>query len=326
MEKINQLIEIVYDPRKRRLRARCIQDGRWCRFPNKLRIENKVFKAAKMKKGRGDSWIASGPSEFNLSEKNSEIEDLLGLKNKAILKKFYDVIISNKSKPNPKINTEMLNIIFTLKNIFPEINEQLIEPLIKKYSHNAFIQEDLIVDVRNMLMNYNEKRVVSLFSNYEEDDFLEDTTIMYKQLFENDILIDDILPKKPKNIRELHTLFTRECRKIKQPKSLLNQNLEYLLNKKVDDFRIFIPETTFDLIDIGNSLSICVGNGYYAKKVLSKKCNIISLKDLKGNFKFCIEYDNHSIIQARGWANQSMDKTLQAKLYKIIREKPQKAA
>ena len=325
MEKINQLIEIVHDPRKRKLRARCIQDGRWCRFPNKLRIENKIFKAAKMKKGRGDSWIASGPTEFNLLEKNEEIEQLLGIKNKAILKKFYDVLVTSKGK-NPKVNTEMLNIIFTIKNIFPNINEQILEPLIKKYSHSAFINEDLLVDVKNMLMNYNEKRVISIFSNYEEDDFLEDTTIMYKQLFENDILIDEILPKKPKNIRELHTLFTRECRKIKQPKSLLNQNLDFLKNQKIDDYKIFIPETTFDLIDIGNSLSICVGNGYYAKKVLKKQCNIIALKNNKNEFKYCIEYDNNSIIQARGWANRSMDKTMQNKLYKIIKEKPKKVA
>lgn len=321
MEKINQLIEIVHDPAKRKLRARCIQDGRWVRFPNKLRVENKVFKAGKMKQIRGSHWSASDISEFNLNEKNLDIENVLGLKNKAILKKFYDVI-----KNDNKINTEMLNIIFTVKNIFPDINEQIIEPLIKTYSHSAFIKEDLIVDVQNMLMNYNQKRVISLFSNYVEDDFLEDTVIMYKDLFENDILIDDILPKKPKNIRELHTLFTRECRKIKQPKSMLNQKrIDNLQNLVIDEYKVFIPETTFDLIDIGNALSICVGNGYYAKKVLKKQCNIIALKKGK-DFKFCVEFDINHLIQCRGWGNASMNNNLVKKIKEIIYKKEKKVA
>lgn len=327
MEKINQLIEIVYDHKRRKLRARNIQDGRWCSFPNNLRIENKIFKAGKITKGRGDSWRASKPSEFDLTNKNTEIENILELSNKSILKEFYNVIIS-KNHEVPKINTEMLNIIFILKQIRPDIDEQLLRPLLKRYSHNAFIKEDLLVDVQNMLMGYNSKRIVTLFSNYEEDDFLEDTVIMYKTLFENDLEIDNILPKKPKKIRELHEIFSRECSKIKRPKRDLNQNLDFDGIDINEEFKIIIPKTTHDLIDVGNILSICVGNGYYGKKVLNKESSIIVLfNKIEKRVSYCVEYDKNDIIQARGFANSNMNANLRNLLLNIIyKEKDLKKA
>jgi hypothetical protein len=324
MEKLNQLIEIVYDRKKRKLRARCIQDGRWVRFPNKLRVKNKVFSAGKMKTINGSHWTASDISEFDLNNKNEEIEKLLGLKNKGLLKKFYNVIISGADEN--KINTEMLNIIFTVKGIFPEINEQLLEPLIKTYSHSAFISEDLLLDVQNLLISYNEKRVVSIFSNYEEDDFLEDTVIMYKQLFENDISVDEVLPPKPKNIREFHTIFTRESSKIKQPKHLLKQDIDFLDGIKLSSgHTINVPKTTLDLIDIGNSLCICVGNGYYAKKVLKKQCRIISLK-LKNEVTHCVEFGKTSLIQCRGRHNRMMDDSIMKEIKEVLFKKNKDSA
>ena len=322
MEKINQLIEIVYDQRKRKLRARCIQDGRWVRFPNKLRIENKVYKAAKMKKGRGDSWIASGPTEFDFEKDGKELEEVLGLKNKLIIKEFYQALLSEDFY-GKKVNTEMLNIIFTVKNICPEMDEQLMKPLIKRYEHSSFILEDYLLDVKNMLMNYNDKRIISLFANYEQDDFLEDCAIMYKRLFENDITIDDILPKKPKKLREIHELFTRECSKIREPKSLLHQSLNQLKGVKCGKYDIFIPESSYDLIDIGNALGICVGNGYYAKKVSTKRCNIIALKE-KENFKYCIEFDKAGFIQCRGYSNRNMETELRNELSEVVFPKKSK--
>lgn len=328
MEKINQLIEIVYDNQKRKLRARNIQDGRWCSFPNKLRIKNKTFKAGKITKGRGDSWRASKPTEFILTERNIEIEETLGLKNKSILKEFYDILITNKNEDVPKINTEMLNIIFTVKQIYPKIDEQILKPLIKRYTHSAFIPEDLIVDVQNLLINYNERRVVKLFSNYTQQDELEDTIRMYKILFENDLEIDKILPKKPKNIKELHDLFMRECVKVRVPNSSLKQEeVEYLNNINIQDkYSIYVPQKSHDLIDIGNELSICVGNGYYARKVLNKEVNIISLKNTQGKFIACIEFNQNGIIQAKSFHNSFLSNDLLEEIKETIFSKELKIA
>lgn len=326
MEKINQLVEIVYDNKKRKLRARNIQDGRWCSFPNKLRVKNKVFKAAKITKGRGDSWRASKPTEFHLTEKNEEIENILNLKNKAVKKEFYSNIIK-RNEEIPKINTEMLNIIFLVKSIFPDIDEQILQPLIKQYNHSAFLQEDHLVDIQNLLINYNEKRVVSLFANYSESDYLEDTIIMYKRLFENDIMINDILPKKPKNIRELHDIFMRECKKIKTPNIGLKQDkIDYLEGLEVKGLKFMIPKTAHDLIDIGNKLSICVGNGYYAEKILNKRSNIIALTSSSGKYLYCIEFSNNCIIQAKGLRNSNLDNESCNIVAQILFQKDKKVA
>lgn len=312
MEKINQLIEIVHDPRKRKLRARCIQDGRWVRFPTKLRIENKVFKA-NMKKGRGDSWIASKITEFDFTDKS--IESILDLKNKAVKKLFYENLYLQD-----RINTEMLNIIFIVKNIKENINEQLLNPLLKQYNHQAFISEDYLIDVKNMLMSYNEKRIVTLFSNYEEDDFIEDCAIMYRRLFERNLFVDEVLPKKPKSIRELHSIFTRESKKISQTNFELKQDLDHLKGLKVNGYEIFVPEQSYDLIDIGNNLSICVGNGYYASLIFKKESSIIALKE-KNKYAYCVEMKGNYLKQCRGYGNRSMPQEIKDELVKVLSNK-----
>lgn len=309
MSELNNIIEIVFDRTKRKLRARSIQDGRWVRFPNNLRKENATFIATKMKQGRGDSWIASGQREFKItSDKNILLEEILNIKNKLLLNQFYSVIFDDCQG---KVNTEMLNIIFVVKKIRPEIDEQLLLPLIKKYSHSAFIPDNLILPLQNMLASYNDKRIVKMFSNYEQDDFLEDSVIMYQRLLENDLEIDQVLPPKPKNIREIHTILTRESSKIKQLKYKLNQD-DFYNGIMVGEYEIFIPQTSHDLIEIGNQLSICVGNGYYAEQILKKYSKVLCLKK-DNKFKYCIEFSyssNNIIIQARGFANANMDKKL----------------
>lgn len=317
---INNLIEIVYDSGKKKLRARSIQDGRWVRFPNNLRKEKAVYLASKMTQGRGESWIAGGEIKaFAITkEKNEELETILNIKNKALLKQFYEVVFDEKSK---KVNTEMMNLIFLVKKIFPDVDEQLLQPMIKKYTHSAFVSSDHLLPLQNMLSVYNERRVIGLFAAYgDEEDFLEDTVIMYERLFNNDVEVNNVMPEKPKNIRELHTLFTRECGKIKTIKNKLNQNLSHLNEKVVGDCTIFIPETSYDLINIGNSLGICVGNGYYAEKVLKKQCNIVALKDNKGKFKYCIEFYRGSILQGRAYANGDMSASLKKTFIDLLKE------
>jgi hypothetical protein len=325
MSKLSHLIEIVYDSKKRKLRARSIQDGRWVRFPNKLRKENYIYEASKMTAGNGDSWIAGGEIRlFPIThEKNLILEEALNIKNKGLLKQFYSVIVNDTNK---KVNTEMMNIIFLVKKIFPEIDEQLLQPLIKSYQHSAFISSDLLIPLQNMLKSYNEKRVVSLFANYKEDDFLEDTVIMYERLFNNDLEINNILPESPKSIRELHSIFSRECSKIKTPKNSLNQKLPHLVNQKLNDLEFFIPDTSHDLINIGNSLSICVGNGYYAEKIIKKQSSVVALKNSQGKFVYCIEFHKGYIIQARGFANKDMDSNLKKQLLEKIQDTKNLAA
>lgn len=320
MKQIQNIIEIVFDPKKKKLRARSIQDGRWCKFPNKLRKEKAIYLASKMTAGIGDSWNAGGEiTPFVIThEKNLVLEEMLNIKNKALLRQFYEVLVNDTTK---KVNTEMLNIIFLVKKIFPQIDEQLLLPLIKTYSHSAFVSSDLLLPLQNMLNSYNEKRVVGLFSNYQEDDFLEDTVEMYGRLFENDIEINEVLPKQPKNIRELHTIFWRELAKVKVPKKTLKQELPHLDQKNIGDFKVFVPQTTHDLINIGNTLSICVGNGYYAEKILRSQCNIIALVDKGGRYKYCIEFHRGQIIQARGFANENANKELQSLILKALENK-----
>lgn len=56
---INQAeIRIVYDPKKKRFRAR--HDGRWVRFPKSLRHPNASYIAEELREGKSGSLIACG--------------------------------------------------------------------------------------------------------------------------------------------------------------------------------------------------------------------------------------------------------------------------
>lgn len=51
-------IDIVFDPKTKRLRAR--YEGRWVRFPKKLRRRNASYIAEELREGKSGSWIACG--------------------------------------------------------------------------------------------------------------------------------------------------------------------------------------------------------------------------------------------------------------------------
>lgn len=52
------LVEIRYDPKTKRMRARHAQG--WVRFPKKLRQHGNQYLVAELRKGRAGSWIACG--------------------------------------------------------------------------------------------------------------------------------------------------------------------------------------------------------------------------------------------------------------------------
>jgi hypothetical protein len=54
------IVAIVFDSNKGKLRAMNQKEGGWVRFPNDLRVEGAVYEVEELKEGKSGSWIAIG--------------------------------------------------------------------------------------------------------------------------------------------------------------------------------------------------------------------------------------------------------------------------
>lgn len=82
-----------------------------------------------------------------------------------------------------------------------------------------------------------------------------------------------------------------------------------LFTKQLGRFDLYLPESSYDLRRIGQLLSICVGNGYYADSVRNQTAIIAILKDRYSNKLTCLELyiektknkkPKYILIQAKG--------------------------
>lgn len=102
---------------------------------------------------------------------------------------------------------------------------------------------------------------------------------------------------------------------------LPQERILYLEGKKVLGLEVHVPKTNYELIELGNSLHICVGEGYYANLVRNKNSFIIILRN-KERSVYCVELDRRSleVKQAKSFFNDEADALLKKQLDKIIQE------
>lgn len=257
------------------------------------------------------------------------------LKNKKVRKAIYENIYN---EDNGVVNLGIFNRIIAMKQNFLNIDEQKLLPLISYYNILNNIDIFELVKNINSLFDLSMDRLVYLISNSNEvisqpiiypifgqqgyDSIIRDTNEMILRIQrylrnEEELILDDeqmdfcidslknIKKSKIKTIANLHDMLSKLLTKLGQPNYDLKQDKKFLEYDKDEivlnneKFEIFIPSKNHDLIDIGESLNICVGNGYYGKNVLNQKITILSLIQ-EAKIKACIEIDseNGKIIQS----------------------------
>lgn len=241
-------------------------------------------------------------------------------------KKIFEKIYEVEGRPN----TKFINFFKLLKSIRPDIDkDNLINMIPNKwdFDYNTAPVDDLIM----ILKYYNDKRLVKLLEGeLLERHYIYDSARTLQQISEevdgdgNRIIseeeIKDFLPSKPKNIKEIHDAFIKISRKIEQSNYVLNQNnISHIDKQKIDDYLIWVPQFNHDLIEIGNAMNICVGNGWYGKRVKEKEINIIVLKKGDRNC-VCFEYTNGKIAQSKMHSNAAFqDGRVKSRLLELIR-------
>ena len=156
---------------------------------------------------------------------------------------------------------------------------------------------------------YSDSRIAKIiFSPALE--FLTDTVNMLEAIKRHGKDLG-FLPKKPKSLKDLHDSAQRFMSKLGQTDFSLNQREDVLLydNKKISgtDYIIRVPKTHYDLIDLGEALSFCIGNGSYSNDVRDGNCSIVGIFDKKGPV-YGIQFSRYRILEAQGFGNLPRNK------------------
>lgn len=158
--------------------------------------------------------------------------------------------------------------------------------------------------VKTLRKYLNDKRLLKLLWGSDLG-CVSDTVAMIKMI-EDARPNANFFPKKPKNLTDLHNAFSRMMSKIGQADFALSQREDILMLDRrmlTDELQIRVPNTHYDLIDLGEDLSFCIGNGSYSRQVANGKNSIIALFK-NGKAAYGIEFNRYRILQAQGFANR----------------------
>lgn len=260
--------------------------------------------------------------KFN-KQKVENFHFYLGLTNKDVIRNFYQsLIVSRYSFISniAEINTELINAIYFMKRKF-EIDENLLKPLFHKALYFEF-SDEIEDKLFALLANWAHRRIISIMTQPTSSVEIRDSAQMFDQVLTYCVhhKIDPklFLPKKPKNMREIHNSLNIALGKIGRDKIPISMNLprfvQELDESQFEGLIIKIPKNNSQLIAVGQHLAICVGNNYYANEMNKGRIAVFILyKDQRP--EYCIEYDLglRKVVQAKSHYNFDMNPNLKKK-------------
>ena len=176
------------------------------------------------------------------------------------------------------------NLIFSFIESY-NLNLELVKD---NYEH---INDELIALLR---LFYNDSRIIKLLLT--EPIHIKDTVYSLKKISE----YPQFTPiKKPISLYQLHEEVNELATKIKIGNLPLKQREDVIkLNKENigDNLTIKVPMTHFDLVELGEKLSFCIGNGYYTGNIINQKA--LSLQFIKAT-KHYTAFDLRVIVLVR---------------------------
>jgi len=282
--------------------------------------------------------IDQAPYSVNLFEDLSK-QSLIT--NKALKREFYSKLFYEKGSER----ILLLGMVRIIRDILEskEIDQQLLLPFIKDIRNfsiqsidknridvKSIYESKIIQNIFNnsteslgSLLTWNQKSLIlkSILS-LKENEYIKDTNYMI-EAFERkrkniDRYLIEVKRKNPRSLKELHNCI-QFWQEVGELQYIPDSDLKKIESQKVGDFYIYIPKSNIDLFEYGQKMKICVGNGSYFKKIVSKQSQIIFLKKENSPI-YCVEYDYSlkKIIQAKGFLNKEMPFFLQYKLNSLI--------
>lgn len=259
--------------------------------------------------------------------KSDTIQFLLIENNLPYNKNIYNIIIRYMC---PKFVTfiKMIGLIQPNASEFESFlvkNKELIDNVL--FSGREFNNNDM----SPLIGIYSKKQLLKMYMTELSGWLVMDTRNMHDLIlkFNEDPENESIkmpVSNKYKSLKEFHDTLVIISKQIRVKKHKVNQeNISFLEEYNIKPnrkFNIKIPQTNYDLIDIGQLLSICVGYAGYAEKILCKKSNIIAIYSLSNELLYCIELDfkSHEIIQAKAQFNQPIPVDIKDQLLFLLQK------
>lgn len=246
-----------------------------------------------------------------MNPQRKKLEDILKISSKSILKKIVDSSIEDNPRhlePPLIVNPSLVNIIYTIQSITGGIDPQLYSPLFELLNNNKtyfYVDEENFDVLKRIFSSYSPRRIVSLFSTVDNiyvGDFI-DMVDMARKIINGGAVLLDNLPKKPKSLSEVHDQLSLVCRKMSQENFKLQQkSVEDLDGVVWGEYILKVPLDSHQLIEAGDILKICVGNGIYAKRAKGGEINLLLLYQAE-KLVGCLEVKGGEFSQAVGSRN-----------------------
>lgn len=167
------------------------------------------------------------------------------------------------------------------------------------------------------LSNKHRRKILNLFFTKGDDNTTnESISLIYYGISRKIHKIDSFLyEKNVKKITENNAeLATKLALDRKQNIYFKNQEpLLKLQNHTLGNFKIKIPLFNHELLNIGRDLHLCLGEGFYAEKILNNQSNIIILEQNKFTsivLEVVVSNDSIKILQGKKLFNQNLEKEL----------------
>ena len=199
-------------------------------------------------------------------------------------------------------NLHILSMVVDIQKLDPLMNLDHSKAISKRFMDFKYDRE---VMFSWLYRYYSVKRIFHILVNDDADrSILVDTTRMYMHYLNECQDILALLPRKPKNIVDIHNVLMRNLPRADRENKCLNQSIWYLNRKKVEDFVIEVPKWVSDLDETSDEMDHCVY--MYADFILSGECQILNLwKDGKRQYTIEIIKENfqYKITQFKGKSN-----------------------
>lgn len=182
------------------------------------------------------------------------------------------------------------------------------------------ISEDIVFDfLKDLIAKKGEPSARKIiFSKDYSYTYISDSANMYSTFKRHNLLTPDLLKG---TMREIHDRLSCNYRKIGQQNLTIIYDENILnLNAQVNGYDFVLAKDTHELIDVGNSMGICVGS--YGRRAAENKLIIVVMKE---NEKYvgCIELDalGKQMRQAKAKFNNVLQEKKAEALKKWVEEK-----
>lgn len=186
--------------------------------------------------------------------------------------------------------------------------------LIEYNNNEKYCQEYIVKFIKKLIKVKGEIGARKFLSSSESDlEYLRDTASMFvifdeRKMFKNTYMKGDL--------RKVHDELSKDYRKVKEKNLKINYKPDfYKLEDTIDGFEFKLMKNTYEMIDVGQEMHICVGS--YGNSAVAGRCVILTMS--KGNKHVgCIELssDGKRLVQAKACFNN----LLQEKKAEVLKQ------